>query len=70
MISKTIIPPEQPEISPPEQDWLNLEELAEVEKRAILKALDVTSGNKSEAARLLGITRRALYGRLDRHGIE
>jgi DNA-binding NtrC family response regulator len=45
-------------------------ELAEVEKRAILKALDVTAGNKSEAARLLGITRRALYGRLDRYGIE
>ena len=45
-------------------------DLAELEKRAITKALAATSGNKSEAARLLGITRRALYGRLDRYGIE
>jgi DNA-binding NtrC family response regulator len=50
-----------------ESDTLNL---SEMEKRAILKALDVTSGNKSEAARLLGITRRALYGRIERYDIE
>jgi DNA-binding NtrC family response regulator len=45
-------------------------DLGELEKRAIARALAATSGNKSEAARLLGITRRALYGRLERHGIE
>jgi transcriptional regulator with PAS, ATPase and Fis domain len=45
-------------------------DLAEIEKRAITKALASASGNKSEAARLLGITRRALYGRLERYGIE
>jgi len=45
-------------------------DLAELEKQAILKALDAASGNKSEAARLLGITRRALYGRLERYGID
>jgi DNA-binding NtrC family response regulator len=51
----------------PAPETLNL---AELEKRAILKALQSTSDNKSEAARLLGITRRALYGRLERYGIE
>jgi DNA-binding NtrC family response regulator len=44
--------------------------LADVEKQVILKALAQASGNKSEAARMLGITRRALYGRLERYGIE
>ncbi len=41
-----------------------------MEKRLILKAIDHAGGNKSEAARLLGITRRALYGRLERYGIK
>jgi DNA-binding NtrC family response regulator len=44
--------------------------LIEMEKQMIIKALRLTSGNKSEAARLLGITRRALYGRLERYGLE
>lgn len=48
-------------------EGLNLEVM---EKRMILKALKITAGNKSEAARLLGITRRALYGRLERYQIE
>jgi transcriptional regulator with PAS, ATPase and Fis domain len=48
-------------------DALNLEAM---EKHLILKALNLTQGNKSEAARLLGITRRALYGRLERYGID
>ena len=51
----------------PPPDTLDLNEL---EKAAILRALDAAAGNKSEAARLLGITRRALYGRLERYGIE
>jgi DNA-binding NtrC family response regulator len=51
----------------PESHTLNLEE---IEKRAIQKALAEAGGNKSEAARLLGITRRALYGRLGRFGLE
>ena len=48
-------------------EGLNLEEM---EKRLVSKALKITTGNKSEAARLLGITRRALYGRLERYGME
>jgi DNA-binding NtrC family response regulator len=46
---------------------LNLEE---AEKELIQRALAAAGGNKSEAARLLGITRRALYGRLERYGLE
>ncbi|MDH3197233.1 MAG: sigma-54 dependent transcriptional regulator [Candidatus Krumholzibacteria bacterium] len=44
--------------------------LAEVEKHVIARALEAARGNKSEAARLLGITRRALYGKLERLGID
>jgi two-component system response regulator HydG len=38
--------------------------LEEVEKAAILKSLAATEGNKSEAARRLGITRRTLHQKL------
>jgi DNA-binding NtrC family response regulator len=51
----------------PDTATLNLEES---EKRLIQRALSAAGGNKSEAARLLGITRRALYGRLERYGME
>jgi DNA-binding NtrC family response regulator len=44
--------------------------LGEMEKQMIVKVLRLTSGNKSEAARLLGITRRALYGRIERYGLD
>jgi len=48
-------------------DTLNL---SEMERQMIIKVLRLTSGNKSESARLLGITRRALYGRLERYGLD
>lgn len=41
--------------------------LEEVEKRTILEALDVACGNKSEAARRLGITRKTLRTKLDKY---
>jgi two-component system response regulator HydG len=44
--------------------------LSETEERMIRDALARAGGNKSRAARLLGITRRALYGRLERYGID
>ncbi len=44
--------------------------LPEVEKSMIEIALEKAGGNKSRAASLLGITRRTLYGRLERYGIE
>ena len=43
--------------------------LEEVEKAAIRKAISKHGGNISEAARELGLTRAALYRRLDKYGL-
>jgi len=48
-------------------DDLSLDSL---EKQAILDALKKTNGNKSEAARLLNITRRMLYSRMEKYGLK
>jgi len=40
-----------------------------VEKNLIKKALNQTNGNKSIAAKLLGINRKALYRKLEKHGL-
>jgi transcriptional regulator with GAF, ATPase, and Fis domain len=50
---------------PPE--GLSLERL---ERELILRALERAGGNKSQAARLLGLTRRTLYSRMERHGLR
>jgi len=42
--------------------------LNQMEKELILKTLKATGGNKTEAARMLGITRRRLYLRLSTYG--
>ncbi|AZR73449.1 sigma-54-dependent Fis family transcriptional regulator [Anoxybacter fermentans] len=44
--------------------------LDEVEKEVILEALDHTGGNKTEAAKLLGIAIRSLYYKLEKYGIQ
>ncbi|NDY71038.1 two-component system response regulator [Desulfobacter hydrogenophilus] len=51
---------------------LNLENisLSKVEERAILSTLAAAGGNKSEAARRLGITRKTLLKKLKRYGDE
>lgn len=43
--------------------------LQEVEKELILKTLRKTAGNKTAAARMMGITRRRLYLRISEYGI-
>ncbi len=43
--------------------------LEEVEKATILNTLEVTGGNKSEAARRLGITRKTLHKKLKAYGV-
>jgi two-component system NtrC family response regulator len=43
--------------------------LTGLEKELILKALEKAGGNKTQAAKLLGLTRRTLYSRLERHGL-
>jgi two-component system response regulator HydG len=43
--------------------------LEEVEKTTILNTLEASSGNKSEAARRLGITRKTLHKKLKAYGV-
>ena len=44
--------------------------LDELERVHILEVLKQVNGNRMAAARLLGISRRALYRRLERHHLE
>jgi len=43
--------------------------LEQIENRLIREALERSQGNKTKAAGLLGISRRALYSRMESHGI-
>jgi transcriptional regulator with GAF, ATPase, and Fis domain len=43
--------------------------LAEVEREMVQAALRETGGNKSEAARRLGVARSSFYGLLEKHGL-
>lgn len=52
--------------STPNPEGLNLEEM---EKHYVLKALDKHRGNISKAAKDLGLTRAALYRRMEKYGI-
>lgn len=57
-----------PESSPAaEQGGMTLEEM---ERRAIVEALMTVGGNKSEAARRLGITRKTLHAKLQKYESE
>ena len=47
------------------EEGINLEE---VEKKLVHRAIEKAGGNKSRAAKLLGITRRKLYSMLERLG--
>ena len=44
--------------------------LSDIERRAIEQVLSESDGNKSKAARRLGITRTQLYGRLRKHRLD
>lgn len=44
--------------------------LAAVEREHIVRTLELVQGNKAVAARLLGMSRRALYRLLERHGLH
>ena len=60
-------PPRQPEAAPSASSSVDLEEL---ERKAIVEALERTHGHKARAAKLLGLTRFQLYSRLKRYGID
>jgi DNA-binding NtrC family response regulator len=44
--------------------------LEEVERRHLARVLEQTDGNRSRAARILGISRAALYDKMDRFGLR
>ena len=44
--------------------------LNEVERQTIEQVVRETQGNKSQAAKRLGITRTQLYGRLRKYGLD
>jgi DNA-binding NtrC family response regulator len=60
-----------PASRPPDQpvDLESGRELSSLERQHIMKVIAETGGNKARAARQLGLSRRALYRRLERHGI-
>jgi DNA-binding NtrC family response regulator len=41
-----------------------------IERHYIEAALDLTKGNRKAAAELLGLSRQALYSKLDRYGLN
>lgn len=46
-----------------------VDSLEDVERKAIIHAIDVSDGNLSVAAQRLGITRQALYRRIEKYGL-
>ena len=62
------VSPEEPQA--PNAKWPLQEYLDRVEREAILEALDKTRSNRTAAAKLLGITFRALRYRMERLGIH
>ena len=51
-------------------DPTELVSLEEVERRYILRVLDAVAGNKTAAARVLGLERKTLYRKLERYAAE
>jgi two-component system, NtrC family, response regulator AtoC len=43
--------------------------LRRAERRALEKALRKSGGNRTVAARILGVSRRTLYNKLEEHGL-
>ena len=44
--------------------------LDEIRRRHVVRVLDACGGNRSEAAKILGVDRKTLYRRLRRWGVE
>ncbi len=70
------LPPEVQNLSEGEKSDFSLRisdegvSLDQMEKEAIVKTLETTAGNKSEAARRLGITRKTLRKKLKDYGLQ
>ncbi len=62
--------PDNESVSAPPEGVALEEYLENIERQAILKALDQTGNNKTAAAKQLGITFRAMRYRLKKLGLE
>jgi transcriptional regulator with PAS, ATPase and Fis domain len=58
-----------PEITPVSNGPVSIMPLADMEKRAILHAIQITKGDRTTAADLLGIGRTTLYRKLKEYGL-
>ncbi|MBI3456762.1 MAG: sigma-54-dependent Fis family transcriptional regulator, partial [Candidatus Rokubacteria bacterium] len=65
-LPEAVIPGRQAAMPPVALATLNLEEL---ERQAILRALETNNWNKQQAARALGLHRPTLYSKMRKHGI-
>jgi DNA-binding NtrC family response regulator len=59
-----------PPQAPPEEALTLKEAVARLERHMIVRALEAAGGNRSEAARQLGIGRPQLYAKLEEYGID
>ncbi|QLA15913.1 sigma-54-dependent transcriptional regulator [Desulfolutivibrio sulfoxidireducens] len=67
LAAQATLPAPPDAVAPPD---LAGQALEDIEQRAILATLKETGGNKSEAARVLGITRATLHKKLKKYGEE
>ena len=70
MITSELVGTVLPSLPPAAAPDAGAETLQELETRRIREALDQAAGSKTEAAKILGISRRRMYSRLKILGIE
>ena len=63
-------PADRPEASLVQPQGTDGRALVDVERQHIIRTLEQVRGNKAVAARMLGISRRAFYRQLERHGLH
>ena len=59
-----------PTAAPPEDDAPLEDKVAALERREIASALELTAGNRSQAATRLGLSRQGLLNKMARYGLK